>query len=396
MLEEFLKRHRWSILATGAAIQILTGIPSAWGVFQGPVRQEYGFEESAASFILSCIIGAFGVGGVIGGYLQDRFGPRMAGLAGTLLLTAGFVTAGFLPAQKPWAFYLGFSVPVGLGCAFLYPAVMSCAQKWYVDKKGMATGIIGGAVGFSGAALTFLVRWLTNSWGIRSGFWIMGAILFLVCAIGSSLLQNPTKSEQANTTKQTTPKQDYTVGQMLKTKQYWLVTASVALATPAVLLFSPIIIQMGQERGLSEQAAYWAIILGAVGSAAGRLTMPALSDKLGRKPVDILLFIGLAGFSFAFIGVQSWWMIGVYTALTFCYAGQAAVLPSLCTDLFGIKNTGVNYGFLALGMGVGSIGFPLAVRLLHLEEARHSIAIGAALAAVVCLWQLKPTQSEKI
>ena len=51
-MEQFLQKNKWSILAAGAAIQILTGIPAAWGVFQGPVRQEYGFDEGAASFIL--------------------------------------------------------------------------------------------------------------------------------------------------------------------------------------------------------------------------------------------------------------------------------------------------------------------------------------------------------
>ena len=394
-MQDFLTKHRWSILAAGAAIQILTGIPSVWGVFQDPVRQEYQLEQEPTSFILSCIIAAFGLGGVIGGYLQDKFGPRIAGFAGTVLLSGGFVAAGFLPAEKPWLFYLAFSVPVGLGCAFLYPAVMSCAQKWYADKKGVATGVIGVAVGFSGAALTFLVRWLTGNWGIRVCFWSMAAILFVVCAVGSSLLQNPTTQKQ-QTAEASTPKQDYTVKQMLKTKQYWLVTASVALATPAVLLFSPIILQMAQERGLSEQVAYWAIIIGAVGSAAGRLSMPALSDKIGRRAVDLLLFAGLFGFSVWFIFAQGWWMIGVYTALTFCYAAQAAVLPSLCTDLFGMKNTGVNYGFLALGMGIGSLGFPLLARTLHLDAARHWIAIGAAILGALCLWLLKPTQGDKI
>ena len=84
-MEQFLQKNKWSILAAGAAIQILTGIPAAWGVFQGPVRQEYGFDEGAASFIFSFTIGAFGLGCVIGGYLQDKAGPRIAGFAGTAL-----------------------------------------------------------------------------------------------------------------------------------------------------------------------------------------------------------------------------------------------------------------------------------------------------------------------
>ena len=394
-LEQFLQKNKWSILAAGAAIQILTGIPAAWGVFQGPVRQEYGFDENAASFIFSFIIGAFGIGCVLGGYLQDKCGPRVAGLTGTALLAAGFFAAGFLPQNKVWLFYLCFSVPVGLGCAFLYPAVMSCAQKWYADKKGLATGVIGGAVGFSGAALTFAVRWLSGIWGIRVCFWVLGGVMLVVCGAGSILLKNPTQKAAAQPNADA-PKKDYTVLQMLKTRQYWLVTAVVALGTPAVLLFSPIIVRLGQERGLSENAAHWAIIIGSVGSAAGRLSMPALSDKIGRRATDLLLFTGLAGLSVWFIFTQNGWMIAVYTALTFCYAGEAAVLPSLCTDLFGMKNTGVNYGFLALGMTVGSLGFPLIARMLDLELARHFIAIGAAAAGILCLWMLKPTQDEKI
>ena len=176
----------------------------------------------------------------------------------------------------------------------------------------------------------------------------------------------------------------------------WLGSLVGGLATPAVLLFSPIIVQLGQDRGLSEEAAHWAIIIGAVGSAAGRLAMPALSDKIGRRATDLILFTGLAGLSAACSFAQSWWVIAAYTALTFCYSGEAAVIPSMCTDLFGMKNTGVNYGFLALGMSAGSIGFPLLAKALNMELGRHFIAIGAALAGLLCLWALKPTQGDKV
>ena len=68
---QFVKQHPFVILAAGAAIQLLAGIPTAWGVFQEPVRAEYGFEEETASFVLSWLVAAFGAGGVAGGFLQD-------------------------------------------------------------------------------------------------------------------------------------------------------------------------------------------------------------------------------------------------------------------------------------------------------------------------------------
>ena len=37
------------ILAAGAAIQLLTGLPAAWGVFQQPVMEEYALSEAGAA-----------------------------------------------------------------------------------------------------------------------------------------------------------------------------------------------------------------------------------------------------------------------------------------------------------------------------------------------------------
>ena len=39
------------ILAAGAAVQLLTGIPAAWGVFQKPVGAEYGLSSQQCSLI---------------------------------------------------------------------------------------------------------------------------------------------------------------------------------------------------------------------------------------------------------------------------------------------------------------------------------------------------------
>ena len=86
MKQQFAAKHPWTILAAGAAIQVLTGLPAAWGVFQQPVMEEYGLSEQGAGYAFGILIAAFGVGCVLGGFLQDRHGPRCAGLWGTALL----------------------------------------------------------------------------------------------------------------------------------------------------------------------------------------------------------------------------------------------------------------------------------------------------------------------
>ena len=397
MKQQFAAKHPWTILAAGAAIQVLTGLPAAWGVFQQPVMEEYGLSEQGAGYAFGILIAAFGVGCVLGGFLQDRHGPRCAGLWGTALLCGGFFAAGLLPPGSAEAFFLAFSIPAGLGTAFLYPSIQSCAQKWYADRKGLATGVIGGAVGLSGAFLTVFVRtavrgfWVVQ--GIRGAFWALGAVTLPVCLVGSLLLQDPPQTGQTQKPQENGKNTiDLAPQQMLRTKQYWLCAGAVCFSTPAVLLFSPIILKLGMERGLEEQAALWSVVLGSVGSAAGRLLMPLLSDRIGRRPTDMLLFAVSAGLSAGFAFAQGWGVVACYAGLTFCYSALAAVLPALSTDLFGFPHAGVNYGFLALGQSVGSLAFPFATNFFGLEVGRHWMAVAAAGAGFACIRALRPVE----
>ncbi len=397
MKQQFAAKHPWTILAAGAAIQVLTGLPAAWGVFQQPVMEEYGLSEQGAGYAFGILIAAFGVGCVLGGFLQDRHGPRCAGLWGTALLCGGFFAAGLLPPGSAEAFFLAFSIPAGLGTAFLYPSIQSCAQKWYADRKGLATGVIGGAVGLSGAFLTVFVRtavrgfWIVQ--GIRGAIWALGAVTLPVCLVGSLLLQDPPQTGQTQKPQENGKNTiDLAPRQMLRTKQYWLCAGAVCFSTPAVLLFSPIILKLGMERGLEEQAALWSVVLGSVGSAAGRLLMPLLSDRIGRRPTDMLLFAVSAGLSAGFAFAQGWGVVACYAGLTFCYSALAAVLPALSTDLFGFPHAGVNYGFLALGQSVGSLAFPFAANFFGLEVGRHWMAVAAAGAGFACIRALRPVE----
>lgn len=49
-MKQFTARHPKVILAAGAAIQILTGLPAAWGVFQQPVMDEFSPTEDGAGY----------------------------------------------------------------------------------------------------------------------------------------------------------------------------------------------------------------------------------------------------------------------------------------------------------------------------------------------------------
>lgn len=374
------------ILAAGAAAQLLTGIPAAWGVFQKPVMQGYGFSRGQAMLGFAVLVAAYGVGCAMGGLLQDARGPRFAGLWGTALLAGGFFAAAVVPPANAAMFLVVYSLPAGLGSAFLAPAVLACAQKWYQDKKGWATGVAGVAMGLSGAFFTLFVKGIGGRWGIRVCFAALGAVMLIVCGAGALILENP----PASAVGKPQPGLDYK--QMLRTPQYKLCAAAVALSAPPVLLFSPEIFQIATERGLPEAAAPFSIVFGSAASAAGRMMLPALSDKLGRKPVLYAVYAGLAAGSAWFAFAGAWWLLAAYAVLTFFYSGGAAVQPSFNSDLFGLAHAGVNYGFIALGMSGGSLVSYIGAQALPLA-ARHWLAGMCAIAGLVCVSLVKPVEN---
>ena len=121
------------ILAAGAAAQLLTGIPAAWGVFQQPVMQGYGFSRGQAMLAFAVLVAAYGVGCAMGGLLQDPHGPRFAGLWGTALLAGGFFAASLVPVANAVLFLLVYSLPRGWAVRF-WPR-----RCWPARKSGTRT-----------------------------------------------------------------------------------------------------------------------------------------------------------------------------------------------------------------------------------------------------------------
>lgn len=370
------------VLAAGAAVQLLTGIPAAWGVFQRPVMEEYSFSRGQAMLCFALLVAAYGVGCAVGGHLQDARGPRFAALWGAALLSGAFFAAAMADAGNAPLFLLVYALPAGLGSAFLAPAVLACAQKWYAGRRGWATGVCGAALGLSGAFFTLMVRGVGGLWGMRACFAALGALTLALCLPGAAVLQNPPVPAGQK------PPPGFTPRQMLHTNNYRLCAAAVALSSPPVLLFSPEIVQIAADRGLPESFAPWCVVLGSAASAAGRLLCPALSDRLGRRQVLYGIYAGLGAGSVWFAFAGSWWLAGAYCLLTFFYSGGAAVQPSLNTDLFGLAHAGENYGLIALGMSAGSLLSFLGAQLLPLA-ARHWLALGCAVLGGACVWGIR-------
>jgi len=143
--------------------------------------------------------------------------------------------------------------------------------------------------------------------------------------------------------------------EMLKTPQFYLITATFMLACMGGLMMIAFAKPIAIGKGLSVEVAIVGVLLVTMFNSLGRLLWGMISDKLGRVNTIMILLTGTAVLSL-FVNLAGGWFIFVLiAAIGFFYGGLLSTFPSLTAETFGLKNNATNYGFVLLGFGVGAI-----------------------------------------
>ena len=157
-------------LVSGAIIQLCIGIIYIWSIFQPAVMEYYSWSADNASVTFSIMLATFVLGIVVGGRLNDKKGPRLVVFLGGLMFCAGIFLSSLVPQDMPWLIYLFYGGMAGFGVGAAYTSTISCAQKWFMDKKGFATGVIVCTFGASTVVFTPIVNTLLKNVGVSQTF----------------------------------------------------------------------------------------------------------------------------------------------------------------------------------------------------------------------------------
>jgi len=134
---------------------------------------------------------------------------------------------------------------------------------------------------------------------------------------------------------------------------------------------------------ISPQAAAAIVGFLAIANAAGRVFWGWLSDKTGRYPILVVMYLVGGGAMLALSQVSSSLSFtSVMMSVALCYGGFMGMMASLTADTFGPKYLGVNFGIMFLTVGVAAfIGPHLAavVRETNHGDYSQAFVIAAAL-----------------
>jgi predicted MFS family arabinose efflux permease len=288
-------------------------------------------------------------------------------------------------------------IGVGVGCAYV-PAV-GVVQRWFVKRRGFASGLAVSGIGVGTLVMPPLATVLIAGLGWRNAYLVLGAAATVV-GLGACrlIVDDP---QQRGTGPDGMPleaggdgqqrRQGVSIRDALRSPRFVGLYAACLLGAFGV--FVPFVHLVPYAIDLHVPPTAAVLLLGAIGlgSTAGRFFLGGVADRIGRDRFLVAIYCGMA-VSFAIWATASGLVSLAMFALTFglFYGGWVAILPAVVTDHFGGRNVsgiiGILYTSVAFGtlLGPSAAGFVFDVSHSYLIPITLSAAANA-LAALIAL-----------
>src|SRR5438105_588865 len=368
--------NRWVIAIAGVFLQIALGAVYAWSVFRVPLAKQFGWSISEITLTFTICIFVLGFAAFSGGLWLNRKGPRIVALTGGALYGVGVFLASF--SQSLSWLYLTYGVIGGIGLGFSYIVPVAVLVKWFPDRRGLITGIAVSGFG-AGALITAPVATrLIQSVGVLSTFAYLGIAYLIVTVVTGLFMRNPPDGWKPEgwtpTATQTSHRagRDFTLGEALKTWQWWALWLLLFLNTCAGISIISQEAPLFQElTKVSAVVAASMVGLASIGNAVGRVFWAWISDLITRRATFFVMFVSQVLLFWFFPNIVTASLATIVTfVVLMCYGGGFGSMLWFGVDYFGPKNVDFIYGLMLIVLGFASAFGPLLIA--HMRETAGS------------------------
>lgn len=388
--------HGWRVVAAAFAVT-LVGFGSAYtfSAFVGPLQREFAASRGSVSLVFS-LAGFLYFGlGVISGPLADRWGSRPLAITGMVLIGAGLAIAG--TARSLTTVYLAYGLGVGLGIGCSYVPAVGAVQRWFLRRRGFASGIAVSGIGVGTLVMPPLAALLIENLGWRHAYFVLGGGAMVVGVAMAMLLENDPRDRGLGPDGDAVPRgatlsqpQGMTVGEAVRSPRFMALYAACLIASFGLFVPFVHLVPYALDHGLSAQAA--ALLLGmiGIGSTAGRFLLGGVADRIGRQTSLLAMFLGMALVLPVWAFSSALWALALF-AFSFgvFYGGFVALMPAIVMDAFGGRHVssiiGVLYTSVAFGTLIGPSAAGFAFDLNHSYTLPILASVGANLIAAAVI-----------
>ncbi len=395
-----LMKKRWALLALACLINLCAGSIYTWSVLAPPIAERLSL-LTGETVTAGGIAAAFGLANgiapipmILGGAVNDRFGPRLVIAFGGLLIGAGYAAAGLV--TTPLALILGFGLLFGLGLGFVYGPTVNATLKFFPDRPGLAGGLATAFYGLSSVLLPPIALALTDAQGVSRALVTLGGLFALVIVPGGLLMMKCPEgfiaSFRGPDGAKTPQRASFDWRGMLRSKRFPpMVGMLLAGAIPGMMLLSHGWSLSRELAGLDAAAASAMVSALALANVAGRLVAGAASDRFGRvASLSAALAATVAGCALLFLASPSapltFWCGMTLVGVSF--GAFMGIYPGFTAGEFGARHNSVNYGIMFFGFSAAGFIGPVAMNALlagGLSPQSVCLAAGAfPLAGLAC------------
>jgi len=354
---------RWKLAVLAVLIQLCLGAGYSWTVFRKPLESAYGWSYAETAEPFRFLLLFYAIGMTLGGWLQDRFGPRPVAMLGGLLVSLGCAFgAVFGSTQAGMA--AGYATFCGFGMGFAYVSALAVLVKWFPDRRGFIVGVavfgFGAGSMVSAPVQTKLVGSDPAQYArtLPITFWWMAAVFFILVVGLSSFLSNPDAAHGSSTVGKGA---EIPPAAALRTWAFyaqWLVMlCSTAIGLSCLSEAAPYL-----KRLLEGDVGFGVGLMG-LANGLGRVVAGMASDRIGRKPALVGVFAIYIFTCGALLPSPSSLVQGLagMVLAAFAFGAGIACMPALCSDFFGSKHLGANYGLVFTAFATSGFFAPAVV-----------------------------------
>jgi MFS transporter, OFA family, oxalate/formate antiporter len=367
--------YGWFVVAGAFAVTFVGfGCAYTFSAFLPSLQHDFAASRGSVSLVFSLAGFLYFALGIVSGPLADRWGSRRLAVVGMILTGLGLAVAS--AARSLLEVYMAYGLGVGFGIGLSYVPAVGVMQRWFVRRRGLASGLGVSGIGVGTLVMPPLAAFLIEAVGWRGAYLVLGLFAASVGAGMALLIEDDPRhrglSPDGDPLQSGVQPEEAAapVREAIRSRRFVGLYAACLIGAFGVFVPFVHLVPYALDHGIAESAAV--LLLGAigVGSTAGRFFLGGLADRIGR-PFSLLAMI--AGMAVAFViwvlSTAFWSLAGFALVFGLFYGGWVALLPAVVADYFGGRNVagmiGILYTSIALGTLIGPSAAGFAYDLNH-------------------------------
>jgi MFS family permease len=381
----------WFVVAGSFAVTFVGfGCAYTFSAFLPSLEHEFAASRGSVSLVFSLAGFLYFALGVVSGPLADRCGSRILAITGMILTGLGLALAGV--ARTLFEVYAAYGLGVGLGIGISYVPVLGAVQRWFVRRRGFASGIGSAGIGVGTLLMPPVAAALIGAFGWRETYLMLGIFAVIVGGGFAFLVEDDPYARGLRPDGD--PPQPNTgladaagipFREAIKSGRFAGLFIGCALGSFGVFVPFVHLVPFALDHGVPQSAAV--LLLGAIGlgSTAGRFFLGGLSDRLGRPLSLAGMFAGMGLTFFIWTVSTGLWPLAAFALLYgLFYGGYVALIPPVVADYFGPANLGRMLGLMSLSIASGTLVGPSAAGFIFDASRSYALPILASAAAYLC------------